>query len=174
MFILRPAPSRRAGEPYSLDRCSSSTFMTNRPLLSLVLLCATLLADNCLAERDTEISVEGGTLPRFIMKGSGKLVSLRVGGPRKQREGVADEPYIYWKIEIKENGSARHVEGLGSITYGAVPEGYIQAYPNPGMSPLPLVESERYSVRAITMNANGGITYFEIHNGEVVVDRVNR
>jgi hypothetical protein len=148
--------------------------MTNRSLLSLVLLCATLLAANCLGERDTEISAEGGTLPRFTMKGSGKLVELRVGGPLKQRDGVADEPYIYWKIQFKKDGSARHVEGLGPITYGAVPEGYAQVYPHPGTSPPPLVESERYSVQAITMNANGGITHFEIHNGEVVNDRVNR
>jgi len=148
--------------------------MTKRRVLFVVLLFGTLLAANCLAERDTEISVEGHPLPKFKMKGSGKLDSLRVAGPRKQRDGVADEPYIYWMIQFKEGGSARHVEGLGLITYGEIPEGYIQVYPTPGTSPAPLVEGERYHVRAITMNANGAATGFEIHNGEVVADRVNR
>lgn len=77
-------------------------------------------------------------------------------------------------IEFREDGSARHVEGLGAISYGEVPAGYTQVYPNPGTSCPPLVEGERYHVRAITMNANGASTGFEIHNGEVVADRVNR
>ena len=76
-------------------------------------------------------------------------------------------------IQFKADGSARHVEGLGLITYGEIPEGYIQVYPTSGTSPAPVVEGERYHVNEITMNANGVATNFEIHNGEVVADRVN-
>ena len=125
-------------------------------------------------ERDTKLTVEGGNPPKFIMTGSGRLDTLQVGGPQKQREGVAEEPYFYWVIQFKETGSDQQIERMGPITYGEVTSGYVQVHPSPGTAPPPLSEDEGYSVRAITMNANEGITHFEIHNGEVVVDRVNR
>jgi len=125
-------------------------------------------------ERDTKLTVEGGNPPKFIMTGSGRLTTMQVGGPQKQREGVAEEPYLYWVIECKETGSARHVESLGPIVYGEVPSGYVQVHPSPGTAPPPLSEDEGYSVRAITMNANGASLKFAIHKGEVIVDPVMR
>ena len=43
-----------------------------------------------------------------------------------------------------------------------------------GTAPPPLSEDEGYSVRAITMNANGAFLKFAIHKGEVIVDPVMR
>ena len=147
--------------------------MATKKIASRALLSAAILFSiGC--ERDTKLTVEGGNPPKFIMTGSGRLDTLRVGGPQKQREGVAEEPYIYWAIEFKEAGSARKVESLGPTTYGELPSGYVQVYPKPGQSPPPLSEDELYSVRAITMNANGTILHFAIHKGKVVVDPIIR
>jgi len=115
---------------------------------------------NCFSERDTKLAVQGGNPPDFTMTGSGKLTALRVGGPRKQREGVAEDPYLYWVIEFKEDGSARSVESLSPILYGNVPTGYVQVFPSPTQSPPPLSEDEIYGVNAVTMNANGARVKF--------------
>ena len=125
-------------------------------------------------ERDTKLSVEGGNPPKFLMTGTGRLDALRVGGPQKQREGVADDPYVYWAIEFKETGSDRKVESLGPITYGEVPAGYVQLYPKPGESPPPLPEDELCGVKATTINENGAGLRFAIHKGKVVIDPVTR
>src|SRR5712691_11477283 len=138
----------------------------------VILSTAVLLFLAC--ERDTKLTVEGGNPPRFIMTGSGRLDQLQVGGPQKQREGVAEEPYLYWVIQFKETGSDRQIERMGPIIYGEVPSGYVQVHPSPGAAPPPLSEDEGYSVRVITMNANGAFLKFAIHNGEVIVDPVMR
>jgi hypothetical protein len=142
-----------------------SNYLT-RTLLSAML----VLTPSCLGERDTLITVEGGNPPSFIMTGSGKLTTLRVTGPRKLREGVAEEPYVIWEIEFKGDGYARNVERLSPIVYGDVPEGYIQVIPHPSHPAPPISEGELYGVNAITMNANGGRVGFAIHKGEAVVD----
>jgi hypothetical protein len=129
---------------------------------------------NCFGERDTKLAVQGGNPPDFMMTGSGELTALRVGGPRKQREGVAEDPYLYWVIEFKEDGTARSVESLSPILYGKVPTGYVQVFPSPSQSPPLLSEDEIYSVNAVTMDANGARVNFAIHKGKVVVDPVSR
>src|SRR6266496_4325123 len=125
-------------------------------------------------ERDTKLTVEGGNPPKFRMTGCGRLDTLQVGGPQKQREGVAEEPYLYWVIQVKEMGSDRQIERMGPIIYGEVPSGYVQVHPSPGTAPPPLSEDEGYSVRVVTMNANGAFLKFAIHKGEVIVDPVMR
>ena len=101
-----------------------------------VLISALLLSTgNCLHERDTRVSVEGGNPPKFIMSGSGALAQLRIGGPEKLREGIAEEPYIYWEIKMEKTDPERLIEALSPITYGEVPRGYIQVYPDPTQAP---------------------------------------
>jgi len=128
----------------------------------------------CFSERDTELTIEGGIPPKFIMTGSGKLDALRVAGPSRQREGIAEEPYLYWVIQFKEDGSARSVEGLSPIVYGDVPSGYVQIYPRLGQPPPFLIEDELYNLNVVTMNANGARLNFAIHKGKVVIDPVIR
>jgi len=124
----------------------------------------------CYSERDTKVTVSGGNPPRFTMTGSGELATLRVGGPKKQRDGVAEDPYLYWVIEFQRDGSAKPVETLSSITYGEVPAGYVQTFPSPDQSPPPLIEDELYNVNVVTINANGARRSFAIHKGKVVID----
>ena len=125
---------------------------------------------NCFSERDTKLTVEGGNPPKFLMTGSGKLDALRIGGPNKRRDGVGEDPYHYWVIEFKQDGSAQSVESLSPITYGEVPQGYVQVFPSPEQPPPPLSEDELYNLNVVTMNANGARLNFAIHKGKVLID----
>ena len=140
--------------------------------MNIVVLTVTLLlsSSSCFQERDTKVSVEGGNPPTFIMSGSGSLARLKIGGPKKIREGIGEEPYICWEIEIEKTDSERSVETLSPITYASVPKGYIQVFPDPRQSPPPILEDERYQVIVETMNANGARLNFAIHEGKVVAN----
>ena len=115
-------------------------------------------------EQDTKLTIEGNP-PRFTMKGDGSLRSLRVRGPNRQRSVDGEDAFIYWRL-TSEGGTARSVGAIGTITYGSVPTGYTQIYPENG-SPPSLVEGERYYVRVDTANANGAEKFFVIKNGKV-------
>src|SRR5687768_8691427 len=76
-------------------------------------------------ERHTKLAVEGNNPPQFKMSGSGTLGSLRIMGPKKQREIVGWDASAYWVI-VPENGylEGEAIENLSPITYGKIPEGY--------------------------------------------------
>src|SRR5437870_13159035 len=75
-------------------------------------------------ERRTEVKLDGGNPPTFVMSGSGRLVSLTIFNGE-------DKPI--WKIEKTETLEA--VEKLHRITYGVVPNGYKQVEPDNGNLP---------------------------------------
>jgi len=95
------------------------------------------------------------------------LTSIRVRGPRKQRDAQGEDMYLYWVIKLKGEGTERNVRDVSPVTYGIVPDGYIQAYPEHGEAPPLLVEGEHYYVQVITNYANGDDGNFTIHNGKI-------
>ena len=118
-------------------------------------------------ERDTRLTLSDRNPPRFKMSGSGKLAMLRMHGPRV-RDVQGEEAFIIWEIVPKEgrfNGT--RIEDLSPITYGEVPPGYVQIYPEKGNAPA-LVEGESYDAFVDTVNANGATAYFTIRGGKVV------
>ena len=66
-----------------------------------------------------------------------------------------------------KKGGAQIVDDIGSVTYGKVPEGYMQKYPESGEAPK-LNEGEHYYVHVVTSNANGADGYFMILNGKAL------
>lgn len=135
-------------------------------ICSLAILCLLLTGINVACERDTRLTIKGGNPPTFAMSGSGSLGTLRVRGPKKQRDAEGEDASIYWLIKTKED-YGRYIEDLGSITYGIVPKGYVQVYPEKGEAPA-LVEGESYFVQALTVDANGAAAHFTISNGKAV------
>ena len=121
-----------------------------------------------IGERDTKLIVKGTNPPQFKMSGSGELGALRVMGPKTQREIEGWDASAYWVI-VPENGclEGEAIEDLSPITYGKIPKGYVQRYPEQGEAP-PLVEREKYHVMADTVNANHDSKYFIIQNGKSV------
>jgi hypothetical protein len=133
----------------------------------IFLLLAALSSSAC--ERDTRLIIEGGNPPGFVMSGSGALGVFRIRGPKKQREAVGEDASIYWEIQPRDEDSDRNVGRLSPITYGKIPDGYMQVYPEQGKAAPPLVEGERYNIRIATNNANGVDKFFEIRQGKPVV-----
>jgi hypothetical protein len=118
-------------------------------------------------ERDTTLRIDGNNPPNFKMSGSGRLGFLRIHGP-KVREGEGETAFIVWEIQPKAGFLAgERVETLRSITYGKVPSGYAQVYPETGEAP-PLLEGVKYEAWAETTGANGARKYFTIRNGKAI------
>ena len=132
---------------------------------TLIFLLVSCIAASC--ERDTKLTIEGGNPPKFAMTGNGFLTSVRVRGPQTQREAEGESRYLYWVIETTgKSGPSRRVERISPVTYGVVPDGFEQIYPERGAAPS-LVEGQRYYVRIVTSQANGDDGYFTIQNGKV-------
>lgn len=121
-------------------------------------------------EVDTALTIRDGNPPIFVMTGSGRLVRFRVLGPKKQREGLGNISDAYWEI-VPAGGekNGKGVSEIRSVTYGKVPDGYIQIYPEKGEAPQ-LIEEEHYQAVAITYNANSAIKGFIIQNGKAIED----
>lgn len=128
-----------------------------------VLLCGIALS----CERDTKLRVGGGNPRRFVMRGNGVLTAVRVRGPNRQRNVEGEAASLHWLIETKGDSATNdNVSSIGPITYGVVPSGFQQIYPESGTAP-PLTEREHYYVRAVVSEANGDDGYFVINKGVV-------
>jgi hypothetical protein len=138
-----------------------------RPLRTVLLLGIVALCLGC--EIDTKLNATGGNPPAFQMSGNGRLSSIRVRGPNKQRNVDGEDAWIYW--EIDNDGAGRTVGELGSVTYGKIPAGYLQKYPEAGTAPK-LDEGENYYIHVETANANGDAGYFIILNGRAYYSRI--
>jgi hypothetical protein len=121
---------------------------------------------NIACERATTLSFDGGNPPKFVLTGSGSLGLLRVRGPEKQRDALGETAFLYWMIEPTTKDSDRSVEKIGSITYGQVPSGYTQVYPEKGEAPS-LIEGKIYNIRVSAISAPGIIKDFTIRDGKI-------
>jgi hypothetical protein len=116
-------------------------------------------------ERRTQVTLEGGNPPTFILSGSGVLSGVVIYSPERLK-GSTDEKDPLWEIkEVDLHGEL--VERVHSITYGVVPAGYQQATPATG-APPPLIPGKRYRYWIVTGEAPGAIGYFEIRDGVAV------
>lgn len=122
------------------------------PRTALLFLILCLLLTAC--ERDTVLVIEETHPIKFVMSGSGTLGSLRVVGPKRQREALGETASIYWMIQPEGDADPQAIASLSPIIYGKAPQGYRQVYPEQGEVP-PLVEGEKYFVDVSTNAANG-------------------
>jgi hypothetical protein len=88
----------------------------------------------------TSLEIQMGTPLRFIVSGPGTLTDLQVSGPDLDREpnphGQGDRltlRKVYWELAPRE-GTGRSLDQVGPITYGKVPDGFVQVQP-PSASP---------------------------------------
>jgi hypothetical protein len=115
-------------------------------------------------ERDTRIKIDGKNPPTFTLSGSGNLVFLSLGEVHDNKPSPLGAPE-FWKI--RPNDSNNKISRLPSITYGIVPEGFIQVLPESG-APPPLIEGKVYDFGGPADNANGGSIWFSIQGGKSV------
>lgn len=150
------------------ERVSSYIKVMTRKHLRLLLI-AMILVSGC--EYETKVKVSQRQPNAFYLSGSGKLLDLKVLGP-KVREANNEDAFIIWEIvPVGSNDkainykSARFVEDIDPITYGVVPEGYIQVYPQNSPAPA-LSEKEEYRLVINTMGAPGADIKFKFNNGK--------
>lgn len=111
----------------------------------------------------------------FVVSGRGTINNLQVSGPDLEREpnrqGEGDRlPLlrVYWELAARE-GQEQSLNHVGLITYGKVPEGFVQVQPSSG-GPPPLVERDLYNIRLPLRNGDGINRFFAIRNGKVVAE----
>lgn len=114
-------------------------------------------------ERATKLTVENGNPPKIIMSGSGSLGRLVIRGPKSFRKSNGPDYSAYWYIEPQDN--AHSIENLSPLSYGTVPKGYKQVYPEQGNAP-PLADEGIYYIQVDTNNAPGANGYFVIRGGK--------
>jgi hypothetical protein len=142
--------------------------MTVRAMRKVPLLFIVLLPFSTACDRRTVIIFEGGNPPVFVLSGSGELGDLRIYGPQ-QREVGSDLNFAIWEIQpIKGYLEGERLERLGRITYGVIPEGYKQIYPEHDAAVPPLVDGQKYEYWFQTINAPEARAYFEIRDGKAV------
>ena len=134
------------------------------------LLFAFLMMGSCLyliGERPTVVSVNAG--PSFAFKGSGQLAIFTVYAP-KPGNRIAfpskDDSSIAWRIAAtKGYFEGARVGGMG-LTYGKVPDGYIQSVPGDLQTPPPVLPAGSvYSFFAETTDAPIATGYFYMASG---------
>jgi hypothetical protein len=141
--------------------------------LSLVL--ATLfficLVAGCTYEADTKVSVDGRIPPTFNLDGSGHQIFFVISeiSPENhvrvaKRNSEKDTPL--WKIRPKE-GTADRAWDWPPITYGKVPTGFEQEFPEQS-DPPQLVEGKVYAAGGPANGAKGGEVWFTIRDGKSV------
>jgi hypothetical protein len=119
------------------------------------------------------VTIEGGTLPVFIIADNGRVQSITVSGPdfENSRNRDAGSRYMkpYWQIMSTEQGLAR-IDQASSIAYGKVPDGFKQVFPANGAAPQPLVENELFTFDLRLKNGEAVAKRFVIHNGKAAVE----
>lgn len=86
---------------------------------------------------------------------------------RQTPEGQAPYMEDYWMIMPKEKMAVQPLEELGAITYGQVPEGFVQWIPKIG-EPSPLSEGGLFHFQLSTKQ-NGSVSiFFTLREGKIV------
>ena len=130
-----------------------------------------LVTSSSTCETNPKWDIRGGNPPQFIFSGSGRLISLRVYGPGEKASESDTEPYgtRYWEIRPKYAYDLRTHAQLPPVSYGTVPEGFIQIYPD-GSSPKPLFEGGRFGFSLDVEGGDAVNALFTIRQNKVVVE----
>jgi hypothetical protein len=133
-----------------------------------IALCSLLVLTTTSCERDTSVKLRGGNPPVFELSGSGRLHFMSILGHKKLRQDVGEKGVTVWGIEMSDPDPdrARWVEDIASVTYGKVPDGYKQIYPENNAPAPTLTEGVQYEYWVETWNANRARGYFCIKDGK--------
>jgi hypothetical protein len=138
----------------------------NRFILAFLLLLATLLSS---CGRETNLTIEDGNPPKFIVSGSGIVDFIRVTGTdlRAVPEGGLTYTDTYWEIIPKEEIRVEDLGKLNPIIYGKAPKGFSQINPKSGEA-HELFEGGKFGVQLSVRNGHGVNKIFTLHNGQIV------
>lgn len=127
-----------------------------------------LLLFSVSCERRTEVKLEGGNPPSFVLSGSGNLVEFSVGVVNQDKTlPPSKRSQIMWKV-VPNTRDGERVEMIRHVVYGKLPDGYRQTLPPNAEFPPPLIEGKYYWYYFETINAPHASGYFEIKDGKPV------
>ena len=128
-----------------------------------LLLSLSLISVSC--EIDTKLQVEEGNPPKIILSGNGTLSRLMISGHKRLRNIEGPESSAVWYIKMTDYDHGQVVSRLSPLTYGKIPNGYVQVYPEQGEASQ-LEDNVTYYIQVDTWNANGARGYFLIKDGK--------
>jgi hypothetical protein len=146
-----------------------------RPILLAIIL---VLLSSSACERRTEARLEGGNPPIFsISAGTGRVWVISIGEYQMNKTSNAargkDE---IWRVEPKRDKSGellgKQASEIGKVTYGVVPEGYVQITPT-NDSPPPLAPGKYYSYEFKAEKGMAASGDFAILDGSAVRVKIN-
>lgn len=127
------------------------------------MICFVALLAGC--ERPLKITLDGKNPPTFRFDGSGELSWVYIYKVTPEgKVPLKSEDSELWIIVPKGDNTA---SASPPITYGVVPNGFVQQVPSNGNPPA-LEEGKVYGFGADTRNAPGGDVWFTIRNGKSV------
>jgi hypothetical protein len=100
------------------------------------------------------------------MSGNGTLSRLVIRGHKTLRKIPGPDSSAVWYIKMIDYDHGQLVSRLSPISYGKLPTGYVQKYPEQGEAPQ-LEENVIYYIQVDTWNANGASGYFLIKDGKI-------
>jgi hypothetical protein len=107
----------------------------------------------------TGVAISDENPPVFRLSGSGSLVFFAVFEEINNNDR---NPRTLWKIKSKR---PIWISQVPPITYGQVPEGFVQMVPETGDQPEPLVEGHTYAAGGPASEAPGGYSVFAMRGG---------
>jgi hypothetical protein len=135
-------------------------------------------------ERATTITIQGDTLPIFVLSGNGNLsrfsvyvvspVDIELGRTVNSLslDSFFSEPAL-WQVASPNEMGGMSLGQLGSLKYGTVPPAYKQTTPGDGSSPPALVPGRTYFFECSTTNASGARGAFQLINGRFIPAQVS-
>ena len=132
------------------------------------------MVSGCRSERPTDVKLDGIT-PVFVLSGSGYLANLTISAlPPEEKLTSPSSVTTVWRIEAERDYlSGRRVEEIRRLTYGKLPAGYRQVYPEFDRTPQPISPGTIYEFYFETTGAPHARGLFELHRGKAVkLDRL--
>jgi hypothetical protein len=119
---------------------------------------------------ESTIKVEGGTIPEFALSGSAILGTLVIYSDEVQRNTHSDRDFAVWEIRpIGGFLEGKRMDEINKITFGVVPSGYSQIYPESGAKPAELKAGVKYKYWFMLANNPEEKGYFQIRDGKVEI-----
>ncbi|MGC2832494.1 MAG: hypothetical protein WB994_22865 [Candidatus Acidiferrum sp.] len=130
----------------------------------------------CATERPTQLRLEGNAIPVFALSGSGQLSSFSVYTvppiPEKMDKPFSQQVPAWQIVAHPDYLRGRPVEEIQKLSYGSIPQGYKQSYPENGV-PAPPIQAERfYFFDCNTTNAPQASGFFVVHDGRTISAKV--
>jgi len=134
---------------------------------------ATVLLSVCGCDFSPTIYLDGGNPPRFHFEGRDSLDFFAITEIVPENQNVpdveqdTDKNRILWWVFPKDAAAGR-VRNLPPITYGIVPQNFVQKVPSGSIPPPPLLEGKVYEAGGPPVSLPKGYLRFVIRNGQPV------